>query len=227
MATPAAQSTSILHGQQIFLSASFPVDERRAEYAALPDPVEITDAVVAVTRAVLTAGAKLVYGGHPAISPLILSVATEFTGYRTDMPFIIIYQSRRYADRITPHIRELAATGAGEIVMVDGDLEAMRHKMLDSELAAAIFIGGMQGIADEFDLFRKRHEHAPVYCFGAPGGRAADLASAIATEGDHKGFTYAAVQPRQLVESRRYPLLCRDIIIDVASHLKPNGSPQR
>src|ERR1700693_809851 len=87
-----------LHGQHVLLSASIPDKSYQdQEY----DPLEITEAVVAATRSILSAGGRLLFGAHPAISPLVLRVARDFKRLddSTD-PRVIVYQSALYENQI-------------------------------------------------------------------------------------------------------------------------------
>jgi hypothetical protein len=53
----------------------------------------------------------------------------------------------------------------------------MREEMLSRpRLAAAVFIGGMEGIFDEFQLFRQYHADSPILALGSPGGASRELA---------------------------------------------------
>ena len=68
-----------LAGKTVFLSASVPSNTRNKEYRRIANAsVSIEEAVLAVTRAVFSAGGKLVFGAHPSISPLVASVIGEY-----------------------------------------------------------------------------------------------------------------------------------------------------
>ena len=70
------RQSEVLAGRAVFLSASIPDQSRwHGEF----DVREITDAVVAASRAVLTADGVLVTAAHPTIAPLLLYVAGEFS----------------------------------------------------------------------------------------------------------------------------------------------------
>jgi hypothetical protein len=79
----------ILGGRAIFLSASIPDPERWTGYF---DVREITDAVVAGSRALLTAGAILVTATHPTIAPLLLYIASEFPRAADQPASVVTYQ---------------------------------------------------------------------------------------------------------------------------------------
>ena len=61
--------------RRVFLSASFPSGKRGTRFEPF-DPGAIADAVTAVARAVLVAKGRLLLGGHPTITPLVLTVAS-------------------------------------------------------------------------------------------------------------------------------------------------------
>ena len=68
-----------LRGRRVFLSASIPDARRSARFRRLPDAhLYVTEAVLALTRAVLSHGGRLVMGAHPTISPLVAQVAGEY-----------------------------------------------------------------------------------------------------------------------------------------------------
>lgn len=63
--------------EAIFLSASVPDGRRAPDFAATADTVAITAAVSALVHVVL--GRRLlIWGGHPAITPMIWTVAENF-----------------------------------------------------------------------------------------------------------------------------------------------------
>jgi hypothetical protein len=62
-------------GDFVFLSASVPY---RAGWVEDAQPVEIEEAIISVARAVFARRARLVFGGHPSVSPLIASIAGEY-----------------------------------------------------------------------------------------------------------------------------------------------------
>jgi hypothetical protein len=200
-----------LRGRAVFLSASIPNSSR---WDGPFDPLEITDAVVACARAVWNAGGLIVTAAHPTIAPLLWYTASEIEP--RDHPIVIIYQSEVFAGslpeatvRFEAHavarvIRVPAAAGESipDPVFAPRSLADLRIRMLTTESpVAAIFIGGMAGIAQEEELFAQLHPLAPRFAFGAPGGAAASLVS---------------VSPQHLRSSlhsqRVYPTLARALV---------------
>ncbi|MBX3177647.1 MAG: hypothetical protein KF886_09820 [Candidatus Hydrogenedentes bacterium] len=71
--------TRRLGGKTVFLSASVPRSERSNQFQTIQDAqIQIEEAVVSLTRAVLAEDGRLVFGGHPSISPLVGLVAAEY-----------------------------------------------------------------------------------------------------------------------------------------------------
>jgi hypothetical protein len=158
----------------------------------------------------------LVFGAHPTISPLVLSVAAELE--RRDV--IEIFQSRFYQDRIPAETMELVERGFGVLHWTDvvpgknpkddgPSLDLMREAMLGGEaLAAGIFIGGMEGIFLESDRLSKRQPSTARLPVTAPGGAARQLkpsADAIAE------------RLARALGSPLYPAVAREIVVALVS----------
>ena len=193
-----------LERHSVFLSASFPSGPRAADFEPF-DPGAIADAVTAVVRAVLVAKGRLLFGGHPTITPLVLMVASELDTKGA----VDVFQSRWFEHQITPETRALGDAGLGTIhwmpksPTLEGSLQTMRDAMLghDQKLIAGVFVGGMDGVVEEFDLFPQYHPGVPRVSLVGPGGAAAKLplAEARGVLGEH-------------VTSRRYPLLASVLV---------------
>jgi hypothetical protein len=217
-----------LHGRNVFLSASIPHDNWPQEFDAL----EITDAVVACVSAVLAADGRILSGGHPAITPLMLRVAQDFRPLRAPdgRALVTVYQSALYEGLIPEPTKQLQETGLGElefIPAVPGDravkgqnrrsLSLMRDKMLapKNDPAFAVFIGGMDGIRDEYDMFSRDFAERPVYAIGAPGGEARVLAYEFAeTRQD------PVVDRNRLLRSPQYGALMDEILADAIIRMR-------
>ena len=107
----AANREPQLMGRAVFLSASIPDPLR---WNGFFDPLEITDAVVAVARAVLSAGGVLVTAAHPTVAPLILYVAAELPD-RAER-HVLVYQSAAFDDILPEATRRFEAEGVGIII---------------------------------------------------------------------------------------------------------------
>ena len=167
----------------IFLSASVPV-VGRGNYHETADPFLIQCAVRELVMAVIKTQ-QIVWGGHPAITPMIWSICEDLgIDYAKS---VILYQSRFFEDRFPDENKHF-----GNVVFVDAvpddrdaSLLSMREAMLSrSDLTAAVFIGGMEGVEAEFDLFGRFHPGAKTLVVAAPGGAARQLAERIGTSSE-------------------------------------------
>lgn len=140
----------------VFVSASVPDPSRPAKYYSTADVVGIREAVRALAEVVISRE-RLVFGGHPAITPLIRHVA-ERVGHSDR---ITIYQSeffRAHFPKDNAYFRNMVVVPAvaGDLA---GSLFAMRKAMMTGhDFRAGVFIGGMEGIEEEYELFQR---HAP------------------------------------------------------------------
>lgn len=158
------------HRPVVFLSASVPLADRHPKYFQTADVIAIREAVRALVHTVIPKGV-IVFGGHPAITPLIRLYA-QGLGVKVGNHFAL-YQSAFFKLSYPPDNN--AFEKLIEVPAVPGDLRAsigdMRERMLgDYSFAAGVFIGGMEGVEDEFTLFRTKHPNAvtvPVASTGA------------------------------------------------------------
>lgn len=189
----------------IFLSAGVPDPKRGPEYAATADSVAISAAVSALVH--VTLGRRLlVWGGQPAITPMIWVVAQDVgVDYGR---WVRLYQSHHFKDEFPEdNERFQNVTYTGD---VDGDREKslllMRERMFtEHAFKAAVFIGGMGGIVHEYELFRRLQPSAAIVPVVSTGGatlevasRVGDLPAELADELD-----YVALFHRQLGVSVR------------------------
>lgn len=162
----------------IFLSASVPI-VGRGDYYKTANPFLIQCAVRELVTAVIRHH-KIVLGGHPSITPMIWSICEDLNVDYSEN--VVLYQSRHFEDRF-PEDNERF----NNVIFTDdvpGDQKAslllMREAMLSREdLDTAVFIGGMEGVEDEYELFRQFHPNAIVLPVAAPGGAARSLAERL------------------------------------------------
>ena len=173
---------------------------------------------MAFARVFLTAGAEVVTAAHPTIAPLLLYVAAELP---VDRPRrIVTYQSGLFDEVMPAATRrfqqeeigrfETTPAAPGERAVPgewDESLLMMRRQMLsETQPCAAVFVGGMEGITDEFALFSEMFPEAPTYPIGRPGGEARRLA-------EHSNSPLHD----QLLRGRAYPALWRIVLKDLAA----------
>jgi hypothetical protein len=156
---------------KVFLSASIPYPDRDKKFYDTADIVSIRDAVRALATVVIPK-AQLVWGGHPSITPLIRFVVDRMN---VDLKrHITLYQTLFFEDKFPPD------NFAFENIVLterknnrDESLELMRSKLInENEFKAGIFIGGMEGINDEYVLFKERHPNALILPIASTGAAA-------------------------------------------------------
>ena len=194
---------SALVGKTVLLSASVPSQERAERYRRVEDAAfEVEQAVISLARAVFSEGGRLVFGGHPAISPLVAMVVGEYReprfaeshNERRAAP-VEIYQSRVFDGHLPDDTTLMERLGYASIRWIDavneerfapdapagvvqciGSLKYMREVMLErSHPDAMVCIGGMDGLEDEVDLALKQPRRFPIYVLERTGGAAALL----------------------------------------------------
>ena len=181
--------------KNIFLSASIPLPERHPKYYETADIIAIRDAVIALASIALTKH-RIIWGGHPSITPLIYYVIERMLINKLDredweLPLnqeerdfiakqlkgkiqqhVLLYQSLFFKEDFPPEnemFKNVVFTeNAGDI---QSSIMHMRKRMFsENEFSAAVFIGGMDGIEVEYNMFREYHPKAlllPVASTGA------------------------------------------------------------
>ncbi|MGC1304438.1 MAG: hypothetical protein WA840_18885 [Caulobacteraceae bacterium] len=161
----------------IFLSAGVPDPKRGPEYASTADTVAIGAAVSALVH--VTLGRRLlVWGGQPAITPMIWVVAQDIgVDYGR---WVRLYQSRHFKDEFPEDNERFGNVTYTHDVEGDREksLSAMRERMFsEHEFQAAVFIGGMGGIVQEYELFRRLQPNAAVIPIVSTGGATLEVAA--------------------------------------------------
>ncbi len=159
--------------REIFLSASIPLANRDEKYYATADFISIRDSVIALAQ-VIVGKYKIVWGGHPSITPLI-----EYVFSKEDVSVkdhMVLYQSeyfRGVLPKVNNRISNIIFTECIENNR-DESLLIMRNKLLSTEhkYYAGIFIGGMEGVEEECKEFKKMHPNALLLPIASTGAAA-------------------------------------------------------
>lgn len=188
---------------KVFLSASVPMLDRDPQFLETVDVIGIREAIKALVLVLLERNGSLVFGGHPAITPLLRLLFQEAGVSPRD--YITLYQSRYF-------LKEFPADNAAfeRIVIVDaipGDRERslfeMRRRMLmDSNITSGVFIGGMEGVIEEFDLLREWRPDVAAFPVASTGAAALWL------------YKNRGIERRELLMELTYPTLFRTILAD-------------
>jgi hypothetical protein len=122
--------------------------------------------------------ARLVFGGHPAITPMIRLQVLQSRKAVGDI--VLMYQSR-FFERSFPDDNKAFE----RVVLIDAvpenrdaSLTAMRRSMLDQQFGIGIFIGGMEGVEHEYGMFREMHPKTPAFPIASTGAAAGKLYTA-------------------------------------------------
>lgn len=227
------QKGSRLSGGKIFLSASVPSPASAQRYRRVENAhLEIQEAVISLSRAVFVESGTLVFGGHPAISPLVAMIAGEYLAPRfvegrsadSQTP-IQIYQSRAFEGFLPDETRMMFRAGYATLHWTEAvggerfdpamprdrprcprSLLLMRQRMIgEMSPVAMVCVGGMEGVEEEVEMFQELRRRAPIYVFGETGGAAALLAGR-ADEGALRIIdreVLARVEPLRRLHARR------------------------
>lgn len=170
---------------KIFLSSSIPFQERDRKYYDTADIVAIRDAVRALATVVIPK-AHLIWGGHPAITPLIRFVMERLNANLKE--HITLYQSNFFKDQFPEdnfHFENIQLTDA--LVDKDSSLKKMRYEMITkNEYKIGIFIGGMEGVEDEYKLFKEAHPTALVIPVASTGAASKIIYDSIEPKPDKR-----------------------------------------
>ena len=188
--------------KSIFLSASIPLPERDEKYIGTADIIAIRDAVIALTTVVLPHH-KLIWGGHPSITPLIYYVMERLN--LNIQEHVTLYQSR-FFEKYFPEDNNKFEN----VILTDNinddkaqSLLYMRNKMLDeSEFSAGIFIGGMEGVEEEYDMFIEKHPKALVLPIASTGAGAKKIYDERFTDNNErlvKDYAYMSLFQKYLI----------------------------
>ena len=160
---------------RVFLSASVPLPSRDRVYFDTADVIAIRDAVRAVTMVILEENVQLVFGGHPAITPMIrLQIAQTGTPVGSR---VVLFQSRFYEPQLP---NDNIAFEQVELVDAIADDETasiarMREEMLVGPFDVGLFVGGMEGVEEEYALFARFHPQTPAFPVASTGAAAKKL----------------------------------------------------
>ncbi len=160
---------------QLFLSASIPLPQRDERFIKTADVVAIREAIKGLVDAIIPTGA-VVFGGHPAITPMVALLLRSHGEEARKR--VTLYQSayfgRKFVDENAEFIdlRVIPAVAKNR----QRSLAKMRRRMIeDRKFDAAVFIGGMEGVIDEFELFKSAHPDAKRWPVASTGAAAREL----------------------------------------------------
>jgi hypothetical protein len=187
---------------KLFLSASVPLPSRHRPFYDTADVIAIRESVKALVETALVEGV-LVFGGHPAITPLI---ALLMRGMSPDLKRrVVLFQSAFFQNEFVEENTEFIDF---RVIPADGDrdrsLVMMRDRMLRSmSFDAAFFIGGMESIWSEYRALKALHPGALCFPIASTGAASLEL--------------YREIAPKRhdLLHELPYPTLFRNLLTEI------------
>lgn len=158
--------------RSVFLSASIPLTDHTARYWQTTDIIAIRDSVRALVSVVVPTG-QIVFGGHPAITPLIRLLVREMKIHVRQ--HVILYQSRFFEQNFPPEVAEFEDVRLVDAVAGNeaASLKEMRRTMIGShDFDAGVFLGGMEGVEREYEMFKLIHPDKPAFPIASTGAAA-------------------------------------------------------
>jgi len=194
--------------KKIFLSASVPKLDRPEQYYNTADVIAIRDAVKALATVVIPK-AELIWGGHPAITPLIREILERMN--TNVQHHVTIYQSGFFEGHFPKDNKAFE-----HIIITEPkadkpkSLDEMRARMIgDNDFAAGIFIGGMEGVEEEYGLFKQYHPATPALAIASTGAAAGIVYKKELEDGSNPDT--------RLKDDYAYMALFKDLLRDVIS----------
>ncbi|MFX1706893.1 hypothetical protein PV783_23180 [Chitinophaga sp. CC14] len=191
--------------KNIFLSASVPLPERDEKYIGTADVIAIRDAVIALTSVVLPIH-KVIWGGHPSITPLVYYVMERLN--LDIQQHMKLYQSRFFEKNFPEDNNKFENVILTEIIQDNKELSLahMRERMFgENEFFAGVFIGGMEGVELEYELFREKFPNALVLPIASTGAAARLL---------YDNFISGDLQNQRLIKDYGYMSLFQNLLMD-------------
>jgi hypothetical protein len=190
--------------KNIFLSASVPLPDRDSKYFETADIIAIRDAVIALTTVILPYH-RIIWGGHPSITPLIYYVMEKMNLNIQD--HVKLYQSlffEKYFPDDNNKFRNIEFTE--NIGDIHSSIQRMRERMFsENKFDAAIFIGGMDGIEVEYNMFKVYHPDALLLPIASTGA---------ATKIVYDNFLPEELKNERLVKDYGYMSLFQKFLMD-------------
>jgi SLOG cluster3 family len=128
-----------LPSPRLFLSASVPAINRDQRFLRGPaEPrlmvrvieTRVRDAVASLVVQLLRAGGQLIFGGQPAITPMVAAAAQNFSRDKGEQFPILLYQSEYFRSATPPIGREeMEARGMAKVVWVPANPEEAAQKI--------------------------------------------------------------------------------------------------
>ena len=186
--------------KNIFLSASIPLHDRDPKYIKTADVAAIRDSVIALTE-VVTPCHRIICGCNAPINSLIYYVMPKLNVSIEE--HVKLYQSLWFENKSSENcFNNIVFTDKKDDIF--SSIQLMRQKMIsENDFSAAVFIGGMDGVEDEYKIFKEHHPDALLLPIASTGA-----ASKIIYDGIENG------KEERLKKDYSYKSLFQDLLID-------------
>ena len=155
--------------KNIFLSASIPLKHRDPKYFESADVIAIRDSVIALATVVIPKY-RLIWGGHPSITPIIYYVMEKLN--LDIQEHVRLYQSKLFEDIFPEDNNRFKNVILTENIGHDSILHMRKRMFQENKFDAGVFIGGMEGIEDEFKMFVEFYPQALLLPIASTGAAA-------------------------------------------------------
>jgi hypothetical protein len=224
-----AKHTSLkLNGLAVMLSASI----IPSELQHTPGAQELYTAVIHLTQGIALSGGRIVFGGHPTITPLVRYALKELN---LENPPVDLYQLTFYKNQAPKDIEDtsvfreihwIESGNNGKTSLAD-DLAKMRNAMAEAT-KAAIFIGGkttkysgnIPGIRDEYNRFLTYHPDGPIYLVGLMDGETQQIIKDLNQEGNKEPNSLTDKERQIVCFSQSIELITPVIIKDLTRQVE-------
>lgn len=188
----------------IFLSSGVP-DSSAEHFMGEGDTAAISSVISALLFVAL-GRRQIVWGGHPAITPMVWAYA-EALGVDYGK-WVTLYQSAYFKQdfpKENASFRNVIVTDA-----VPGSREkslyVMRRRMFsENAIQSAVFAGGMRGILDEYEMLKRLSPDTTIIPILSTGGASEILGVSLGVEADLRNeldyvgllFKHLAINPNE------------------------------
>ncbi|MCY4261248.1 MAG: hypothetical protein OXC91_13425 [Rhodobacteraceae bacterium] len=187
---------------KVFLSASVPLPTRDPVFMETADVCAIREAIKSMVLVLLERNGTLVFGGHPAITPLVRLLFHEADV--SPRQHVTLYQSRFFVNDFPPENEAFERIVIVDAVANDREqsLFEMRRRMItETDYTCAVFIGGMEGVIEEFKLFRELQPGIRLLPVASTGAASLNL---------YEGY---GIDTPELKSELTYPTLFRNVLV--------------
>jgi len=210
----------------VMLSASIPKELMGSLQAQ-----DIFSVIILFTKHILRRGGRLVFGGHPTVTPLVHQVCSSV---KPEADAVRLHQLRRFKDDAPKEVwdtkvfQNICWFGSKDKKdLIDPDLAEMRDAM--AEMAdSAIFVGGKvrnysgkkPGIRDEYERFLAKHPQGPVYLLGFLEGESKVIIEELEHKGEREPNGLTDKQLRIIHHGNNIDLIVPVVVSDIGKTIK-------